>query len=340
MAPARSKIAFFDSKPFMEGIFRERNQSGYAISFLESRLSGETVALAGGFGVVCVFVNDTVDSAVAEGLQRAGVGLIALRCAGHNNVDLAACERHGLSVARVPAYSPHAVAEHAVALMLTLNRRIHQAHNRVREGNFSLNGLVGFDMFGKTAGIIGTGKIGKCVANILAGFGCRLLGYDSYRDTSLTDRLGLRYVELGEILATSDILTLHTPLTPQTHHLINAQALEQMTPGVMLINTSRGALIDSRALIDGLKSGRIGYAGLDVYEEESGYFYEDLSDRVITDDVLARLTTFNNVLITSHQAFLTREALANIADTTLANVGEYDAGKRMRELTNWVGAGA
>ncbi len=334
----RFKVAFFDAKPYTEAVFRERNRFNYAIHFFESRLSPETVSLAAGFKAVCVFVNDLLNQAVIEELHTLGVEIIALRCAGYNNVDLAACARHAISVAHVPAYSPYAVAEHSVALMMALNRRIHQAHGRVREGNFSLNGLVGFDMHEKTAGVVGTGKIGKCLLSILAGFGCRLLAFDTYHDAPFAERLGFRYVPLDELFATSDIISLHAPLTPQTHHLIDAAVIAKMKRGVMLINTSRGALVDTRALLDGLKSGQIGYAGLDVYEEESGYFYEDLSDRVITDDVLARLMTFNNVLVTSHQAFLTREALANIADTTLQNIREFESGKRLRELTHSVSA--
>jgi D-lactate dehydrogenase len=262
--------------------------------------------------------------------------MIALRCAGFNNVDLAACERHGLSVTRVPAYSPYAVAEHAVALMMTLNRRLHRANNRVREGNFSLSGLVGFDMHAKTAGVIGTGKIGKCLIHILAGFGCRILAHDMYPDAQLVERSGVRYVPLDELLAESDVISLHAPLTRETRHMIGAEAIAKMKRGVMLINTSRGALIDTPALLEGLKSGQIGNAGLDVYEEESEYFFEDLSDRVITDDVLARLMTFNNVIVTSHQAFLTQEALNNIADITLENIREYELGKRGSALTNRV----
>lgn len=337
-ADRRLQVAFFDTKPYMEAAFRQRNRHDYAIHFFEPRLSAATVSLAAGFKVVCVFVNDVLDGPVVEELHSMGVEMIALRCAGFNNVDLATCERHGISVARVPAYSPYAVAEHAVALMLSLNRRTHRAHNRVREGNFSLTGLVGFDMHGKTAGVIGTGKIGKCLVNILTGFGCKLLAYDVYQDQQLVEQTGLRYVELDELFAQSDIISLHAPLTPDTYHMINAAAIEKMKHGVMLINTSRGALVDAKTLLDGLKSGKVGYAGLDVYEEEGDYFFEDLSDRVIADDVLARLTTFNNVMITSHQGFLTQEALNNIADTTLENIREYEQGTPMTELTNRVAA--
>lgn len=332
----RFKVAVFDSKPYVRDAFSEQNRHDYALSFFESRLSAETVSLAAGFSAICVFVNDAVTADVVGELAGLGVEMIALRCAGFNNVDVDACERRGISVARVPAYSPYAVAEHAAALMLTLNRRVHRAYSRVREGNFSLNGLVGFDMHGKTAGVVGAGKIGKCMLSILAGFGCRLLAYDMYPDQALVDRLGVRYVELDELLAQADVISLHAPLTPQTHHLIDAEAIAAMKPGVMLINTSRGALVDTAALVEGLKSRKIGAAGLDVYEEESGYFFEDFSDRVITDDVLARLMTFNNVVVTSHQAFLTKDALANIADTTFANLREFQDGKRGGALTNAV----
>jgi D-lactate dehydrogenase len=265
--------------------------------------------------------------------------MIALRAAGYNNVDLQACQAHDISVTRVPAYSPHAVAEHTVALMLALNRKIHRAYSRVRDGNFSLSGLLGFDMHGKTVGVVGVGKIGRCVVDILLGFGCKVLGYDKYQDEELAARAGFRYVEMDALLSQSDIITLHAPLLPSTYHLINADTLKMMKRGVMLINTSRGGLIDSPALVEGLKDGRIGSAGLDVYEEESEYFFEDRSDRVIRDDVLARLTSFNNVMITSHQGFFTEEALDNIATTTLANVAEYAEGKRRGELTNAVTPG-
>jgi D-lactate dehydrogenase len=332
----RYRVVVFDTKSYTETVFRERNRHDYLLQFIEARLSVETAALAAGAKVVCAFVNDTLDEAVLAELRGAGVELVAMRCAGYNNVDLAACQRLGITVLRVPAYSPHAVAEHTIALMLTLNRRVHRAHNRVREGNFSLDGLVGFDFYGKAAGIVGTGKIGKCVVEILAGFGCRLLAHDRYPDPAFAERHGLRYVALDEIFTESDVITLHTPLVPETKHLINAAAIAKMKPGVMIINTSRGALIDTQALLAGLKRGQIGYAGLDVYEEESDYFFEDYSDRVMTDDLLARLTTFNNVVVTSHQAFLTREALTNIADTTLENIREYQVGRRGDQLTNLV----
>lgn len=330
----RLKVAVFDSKPYTERIFLDRNGERYALKFFESRLNRDTVAMASGFRVVCPFVNDRIDAETVEGLAKLGVQLIALRCAGYNNVDLAACRDHNISVARVPAYSPYAVAEHSIALMMALNRHTARAHNRVREGNFSLNGLVGFDMHKKTVGIFGTGKIGKCSIDILLGFGCQILASSRSVDKQLARRRGVTYVEFDELLAESDIISLHAPLTPKTHHIVNAKSIKKMKPGAMLINTSRGGLVDTQALIKGLVSGQIGSAGLDVCEEESEYFFEDFSDTVIADETLARLTTFNNVIITSHMAFLTREALANIADSTFDNITEYESGKQGQELTN------
>jgi len=332
----RFRIAFFDSKPYMVDAFKESNRDRFAIQYLEPKLTYDTVSLAAGASAVCIFVNDTADEPVLQELASMNVRMVALRCAGYNNVDLAACKRLGISVARVPAYSPYAVAEHAVALMMALNRKIHRAHNRIREGNFSLNGLVGFDMHGKTAGVVGTGKIGKCVISILRGFGCSVLAYDKFPDAEFARQNDVQYVELPQVLAESDIVSLHAPLFPETHHMIDASAIATMKPGVMLINTSRGGLVDTGALVEGLKSGQVEYAGLDVYEEESAYFFEDFSDDVLTDDVLARLTTFNNVIVSSHQAFLTWEALGAIASTTLDNVGEFDSGKRGAELANAV----
>ncbi len=266
-----------------------------------------------------------------------GVRLIALRSAGYNHVDLDAAARLGLSVVRVPAYSPHAVAEHAAALILTLNRRTHRAYNRVREANFSLDGLVGFDLHGKTVGVIGTGRIGAVMLRIMHGFGCRLLAHDVKEDVALTKEIPVRYVTLQELFGESDIVSLHVPLTPDTRHLIDAEALRRMKHGVVLVNTGRGALIDTRALIDALKRGQIGAAGLDVYEEEEGIFFKDLSEQVLQDDVLARLLTFPNTLITSHQGFLTREALANIAETTLANVRAFEHGEQLVNAVRAVG---
>lgn len=321
------KVAFFSSKPYDKDFFLSANASfGHQLTFFEPHLNPETVPLAQGFPAVCVFVNDQLSAEVIQALAQQGTRLIALRCAGYNNVNLEAAETHNITVVRVPAYSPYAVAEHAVGLMLALNRKLHRAYFRVREGNFALEGLLGFDMHGKTVGIVGTGKIGAVAAQILHGFGCRILAVDPYPNEECL-HLGVRYVELPELLAQSDIISLHCPLTPDTHHLINAQALSRMKPGVMLINTSRGAIVDTRAMIDGLKSGKIGALGLDVYEEEADLFFEDLSCQVIQDDVFARLLTFPNVMITGHQAFFTREALKSIANTTLTNISTFESGQ-------------
>jgi D-lactate dehydrogenase len=279
---------------------------------------------------VCSFVNDELDAEALAILRRLGVVLVALRSAGYNHVDLAAAARLGMRVARVPSYSPHAVAEHAVALVLSLNRKIHRAYARVREGNFSLDGLVGFDLRGKVVGIVGTGQIGAVAARIFHGFGCRLLAFDVRPDPRLESALGVRYVPLEALYPEADVLSLHVPLTPETHHMIDAAALTRMKPGVMIVNTGRGALIDTPALIAALKTGLVGAAALDVYEEEEGVFFRDLSDRVLKDDVLARLLTFPNVLITSHQGFLTREALAAIAETTLDSAGAFERGEALR----------
>ncbi len=329
-------VAVFDTKAFTKAAFQTQNADGISFTFFEHRLTPDTAVSATGYAVVCCFVNDTVDADVVERLGRMGVGLIAMRCAGYNNVDLEACERHGLGVVRVPAYSPPSVAEHSIALMLALNRHITRAHARVREGNFALDGLVGFEMHGKTAGVVGTGRIGKCAAEILLGFGCRVLAYDPFINEDLAKRAGFAYTDLDTLFRESDIISLYVPLLPDTRYLINDDTIAKMKKGVMLINTSRGALVDTRALIKGLKSGKIASAGLDVYEEETEYFFEDHSDAVIKDDILARLLTFNNVLITSHQAFLTKEALAAIASTTVRNIQEYAEGKRGKALTNGV----
>lgn len=335
-ADGRLRIAMFDAKSYDLKSFAASNDGTFAIQAIETSLNVETAQAAAGSQVVCIFVNDRCDEAVIEVFASLGVELIALRCAGFNNVDLAACKKHNISVVRVPAYSPYAVAEHTVALMLMLNRHLHQAYMRNRAGSFVLEGLTGFDMRGKTVGVIGTGKIGRCVINILLGLGCEVLAYDKFLSDELIDRDHVRYVELSELFASSDIITLHIPLFPETHYLIDAAAIEQMKDGVMIINTSRGGLVDTQALIAGLKSGKVGFAGLDVYEEEAGVFFHDMSDKVLSDDVLARLMTFNNVVITSHQAFLTNEALTNIADTTLDNVREFSSLKRGTSLTNAV----
>lgn len=328
------QIAFFDCKPYERKAFERRLTPELGVHWINARLDIDTAALADGQPIVCAFVNDTLDDAVLTRLAAGGTRHIAMRCAGYNNVDLASAARNGLSVTRVPAYSPHAVAEHAVALLLTLNRKTHRAHARVREGNFSLVGLEGFDLHGRTAGIVGLGKIGRCLAEILRGFGMRVLAMDSYRDEAFAERTGLRYVELDELLAASDVVSLHAPLMPATYHLINADSIARMKRGAVLINTSRGGLVDARALIDALKTGHIAAAGLDVYEEESEYFFQDRSDRPIDDDTLARLISFPNVLITSHQAFLTEDALDNIAETTLANCRQWLEGRRGAELSN------
>ena len=320
------KIAMFSTKGYDRTFFDAINEeASHEITYFESRLTAETSSLVEGFGAVCPFVNDQVDASVLQTLADHGVELVALRSAGFNHVDLHAAADLGITVARVPAYSPHAVAEHTLALILGLNRQTHRAHNRVRERNFSLDGLLGFDVHQKTVGIIGTGKIGTVFAELMAGFGCTLLAHDPYPDDECRD-LGVEYVRRDALFEKSHIISLHCPLTPETHHLIDDDAIARMKRGVMIINTSRGALIDTRAAIEGLKSEHIGYLGLDVYEEEADLFFEDLSDRVIQDDVFARLLTFPNVLITGHQGFFTREALTNIAETTLANITAYESG--------------
>jgi Lactate dehydrogenase and related dehydrogenases len=289
------------------------------LHFQPARLSLDTAALAHGYEVVCPFINDDLSAPVLEQLADGGTQLIALRSAGFNHVDLPAAKRLGLSVVRVPAYSPHAVAEHAVALILALNRRLHRAYNRTREGDFTLHGLTGFDLVGKTVGVVGTGQIGATFGKIMAGFGCKLLCFDPYPNAQLL-ALGAQYVSLPELLAGSHIISLHCPLTADNKHLINSQSLATLKHGAMLINTGRGALVNTPALIEALKSGQLGYLGLDVYEEEAQLFFEDRSDLPLQDDVLARLLTFPNVIITAHQAFLTREALSAIASTTLDNI--------------------
>ncbi len=318
------KIAVFSAKRYDREFLDSANAGRHTLRYLESQLDEETSSLAAGFDAVCVFVNDTLNAAVLETVAAFGVKLIALRCAGFNNVDLAAAARLGIGVVRVPAYSPFAVAEHAVGLLLALNRKLHRAYNRVREGNFALDGLLGFDIHGRTIGVVGTGRIGAVFAKIMSGFGCRILAYDPMPDSSRIPP-NTELVALDTLFSSSDIISLHCPLTPENHHLINAQTLATMKPGVMLINTSRGALIDTPAVIAGLKSGRIGSLGLDVYEEEGDLFFEDLSDRIIPDDIFSRLLTFPNVLITGHQAFFTREALENISQTTMENLAEWEA---------------
>jgi D-lactate dehydrogenase len=324
------KIAFFDTHGFEKSIFLKANESfHHEIAFFETSLNDKTANLAAGSSCVCAFVNDRMDEKALRTLSAGGTRLIALRSAGFNHVDLAAAEELKLRVVRVPEYSPHAVAEHAMALILSLDRKIHRAYNRVREGNFSLDGLVGFDLNKKTVGLVGTGRIGAVMATILKGFGCHVIAHDLVKNPQLIE-LGVRYAPLEQLLCKADIISLHVPLTPQTRHLIDEKALKLTKPGVMLINTGRGALVDTRALIKSLKSGHIGHAGLDVYEEEEGLFFEDLSEQILLDDQLARLLTFPNVILTSHQAFLTDEALSNIAQVTLQNISEYETGKNLK----------
>ena len=319
------RVAVFSSKAYDERFLTEAAAGVHELTFFEAHLDAKTVSLAHGFPAVCVFVNDDVNSRVIEGLAAGGTKLIATRSAGYNHIDLVAAQTNDVTVCRVPAYSPEAVAEHTVALMLSLNRKVHRAFNRVREGNFSLEGLLGFDMADRVVGVIGTGRIGERVTAILKGFGCRVLVNDPFPRPEVED-LGGKYVAFDELLRTSEIVTLHSPLTRETHHLIDAEALRLMPRGAMLINTSRGALVDTAAAIDALKSGQLGYLGLDVYEEEEGLFFDDLSNVIIQDDVFSRLLTFPNVLVTGHQAFFTKEALRAIATTTTANLDTFEAG--------------
>jgi D-lactate dehydrogenase len=323
------KIAFFDSKPYDRESFDEINKEyGFELKYFKGHLNQDTVPLAKGFDAICLFVNDIASAEVIQRLQENGNKLIALRCAGYNNIDLKSAFGK-VHVVRVPAYSPYAVAEHAIAMMLTLNRKTHKAFYRTQDNNFTINGLLGFDMFGKTVGVIGTGQIGKVLIHILNGFGMKILAYDTFPNPDFAKKGGFQYVDLDTLYKNSDIITLHCPLTPETQYIINEESIQKMKTGVMLINTSRGKLINTKALINGLKDKKIGYAGLDVYEEESEYFFEDMSNTILEDDVLARLLTFHNVLITSHQAFFTKEALTNIAHTTLQNVKDYFEEKKL-----------
>jgi D-lactate dehydrogenase len=328
-----STIAFFDAKPYDKLIFNEVNDNfKYEIRYFRFNITPENAVLAEGADVVCAFVNDIIGKEVIGRLEDFGISLIALRCAGYNNVDLKAAYGK-ISVARVPAYSPNAIAEHTVALMLSLNRKIHRAYWRTRDSNFSLEGLMGFDMYKKNAGVIGTGKIGKSLVLILSGFGMNVLVHDPFPDKEFAEQTGCRYVGLDELFGQSDIISLNCPLNQETEYMINSKSLEKMKDGVMIINTGRGKLIRTSDLIDGLKSGKVGSAGLDVYEEEAEFFFEDLSNRVLTDDILARLLSFNNVIITSHQGFFTREAMYNIAETTMNNVRNFlDKKKDFNEI--------
>lgn len=326
-------IAVFDAKAYDQATFEKANINfGFELRYYKEHLDINNVLLASECDAVCIFVNAVVDVAVIDKLCSLGVKLIALRCAGFNNVDIAAAAGK-IKVVRVPEYSPHAIAEHTLALMLCLNRKVHRAFLRTRDGNFSLNGFLGFDMNQKNVGVIGTGKIGKTVIGVLKGLGMNVLAYDLYPDQKSAETLGFKYVTLDEIYKLSDVITLHCPLTKETEYMICDKSISQMKDGVMIINTGRGKLIHTKHLIDGLVSRKIGYAGLDVYEEEGAYFYEDLSDTVMTDEVLARLLSFNNVIVTSHQAFFTEEAMSNIANTTMNNISDYFNGK---ELVNEV----
>ena len=323
----KTHIAFFDTKPYDSASFNSHNEDfGFSIHYYESQLNKDNAILAKGSEIVCAFVNATITADVINILVENGVKLIAMRCAGFNNVDLPAAKGK-IKVVRVPAYSPYAVAEHTLALMLVLNRKIHKAYSRTRDGNFALHGLMGFDMYEKTAGIIGTGKIAKILIKTLCAIGMHVLAYDLYPDLDFAKETGIEYTSLNEIYKKSDIISLHCPLTKETEYLINHDSIEKMKNGVMIINTGRGKLIDTHSLIEGLKSKKIGFAGLDVYEEEEEYFYEDKSDFVMDDDMLARLLSFNNVIVTSHQAFFTKEALSNIAQTTLENIKDFVDGK-------------
>ncbi|MFZ0280527.1 MAG: 2-hydroxyacid dehydrogenase [Bacteroidales bacterium] len=323
------KIAFFDAKPYDIDSFNELNvKYNFSIKYFKFHLTPDNIVLAQGYDAIVVFVNDTINAEMILELKKFGVQLIALRSSGFNNVDLRSA-LNKVSVVRVPSYSPNAIAEHTVALMLTLNRKIHRAYFRTRDTNFSLNGLLGFDMYGKKAGVIGTGRIGKVLVKILSGFGMEVLANDKLPDKKFESETGCRYVPINEIFRMSDIISLNCPLNKETEFMINADTISEMKKGVMLINTGRGKLIKTSDLVEGLKSGKIGSAGLDVYEEESKFFFEDMSDRVLGDDVLARLLTFNNVIITSHQGYFTREALYNIAETTLKNIDDFFSGRKL-----------
>lgn len=332
------RIAFFGTKRYDQEVFDLVNQSldstgnnrfGFELKYYKAHPTLDNLLLVQGATAVCVFVNDPLTADIIAEMGRLGVKLIALRCAGFNNVDIAAAHQAGIRVVRVPAYSPHAIAEFTLGLILAVNRHLPRASARTRDGNFSLQGLLGFDLYGKTIGIVGTGKIAKVLIELLQGFGMRILGYDPYPDTAFAAKNGLEYTDMDTLLHEADIITLHCPLTKENHYMINSETIAKMKQGVMIVNTGRGGLIDTEALIQGLKSRHIGSAALDVYEEEGSYFYEDVSDNIIEDDTLARLLSFNNVLVTSHQAFFTREALTNIATTTLQNIKDFADGKEL-----------
>ena len=318
------KIAFFSTKAYDREFF-DRYVSTHEITYFEAPLNEQTVNLAAGCEGICAFVNDKLNAAVLSALKKLGIHLVALRCAGFNNVNIESAKLNGITVVRVPAYSPYAVAEHALALILALNRKTHKAYNRVREGNFSLDRLTGFDLHGKTVGVIGTGKIGEVFCDIMQGFGCKVLAFDLIANPALAAKQ-VNYLPLIDLLEQSDIISLHCPLTEQTRHIINEHSISMMKEGVMLINTSRGALIDTSDAIDGLKAGKIGYLGLDVYEQEEKLFFNDLSENIIQDDIIMRLMSFPNVLVTAHQGFFTEEALSQIAQVTLTNIDAFVAG--------------
>lgn len=324
------KITFFSTQPYDSKSFEAHNKDyAFNIKYLDVQLNEQTAALASGADAVCAFVNDRLSSGIIRELANCGVKVIALRCAGFNNVDLAAADEYNIRVVRVPAYSPNAVAEHAVAMIMTLNRKTHKAYNRIREQNFSLNGLLGFDLFGKTVAVIGTGNIGIVFSKIMLGFGCRVLAFDIKEDEELR-QLGVQYLPIREMLPQADIISLHCPLNEHTKYIINAEAIHSMKQNVMLINTSRGALIDTKAVVKGLKSGKIGSLGIDVYEQEEKLFFRDLSETIIEDDLISRLSSFPNVLITAHQGFFTNEALSQIAETTLANLKAFNDGADLK----------
>jgi len=323
------KITFFSTQPYDRKTFEEHNKHfGFNIKYLDVQLNEQTAGLAKDSDAVCAFVDDRIGSPIIRQLADTGVKIIALRCAGFNNVDLAAAKEHGIKIVRVPAYSPNAVAEHAVAMILALNRKTHKAYNRIREQNFSLNGLLGFDLYNKTVGVIGTGNIGQVFCRIMQGFGCRVLAFGVKANEDLVAS-GITYASLDELFAQSDIISLHCPLNEHTRYLINDKAIGLMKDHVMLINTSRGGLIDTKAVINGLKSGRIGAVGIDVYEQEEKLFFRDLSEAIIEDDIISRLSSFPNVLITAHQGFFTSEALAQIAETTLNNLKAFEEQKAL-----------
>ena len=327
------KIAVFSTKPYDRQFLDAANAAeGHELQYFEAALGPESVSLAAGHAGVCIFVNDVANAGVLEALRDGGTALVALRCTGFNNVDLGAAARLGVKVVRVVDYSPHSVAEHAVALLLAINRKTHRAYNRTRDSNFSLDGLMGFDLHGKTAAVVGTGKIGRVFARIMLGFGCNVLGYDTSPSAEF-EALGARYAGSGEIGANADIISLHCPLTPETYHIVDAASLARMKPGALLVNTSRGGLVDTEAAIEALKTGQLGGLALDVYEQEAALFFRDLSGTIVTDDVLQRLLAFPNVIVTGHQAFLTREAITTISETTLRSVSEF---ARKSPLTNEV----